>query len=653
LFDFFVGFCIKHEEGIEMKKQNCADKSLQSTREKYPDKFASEERIFSRIHRGDRIFISTACGEPQYLVNALIDYVKAHPKAFFDAEVFHVWTLGLAPYTDEKFRENFRHNSFFIGENTRGAINKGLADYTPIFLSEIPRLFLTGAVPIDVALIQTSVPDSHGYVSLGVSVDIVKAAVEKSSLIVAQVNPRMPRVHGDTFLHIDDLDFIVPHDEPLLEYSESADNEIAQEIGKHVARLVQDGDTVQVGYGSIPNAVMSNLQGKKHLGVHTELLTSGIVELMKSGVVDNSRKTLNRGKTVATFCMGDSETYRYLNDNPAIEFRTVDYTNSPLIIARHDNMVAINSALELDLTGQASAESIGKIFYSGIGGQADFMRGAVLSRNGRTILTMQSTAEGGKTSRIVPFISEGAGVTLNRGDIHYVATEYGIAYLHGKNVRGRAMELIAIAHPKFRAWLIEESKKLSLIYKDQAFIPGKRGEYPEHLEVHRTTRDGIEIFLRPVKISDEPLLKDLFYSLSDRSTYRRFISARKDMPHERLQEFVIIDHTKEMIILAVSREGEKEEILGMGQYFIDSTAHTADIAFVVKDDWQNKGIGAELISYLTYLAKGQGLLGFTAEVLVGNIPMLRLFEKMGFDIERKASEGIYELKMAFGEYDAQ
>jgi acyl-CoA hydrolase/RimJ/RimL family protein N-acetyltransferase len=636
-----------------MKEQNCADESLQFIKEKYPDKFASEERIFSHIHRGDRIFISTACGEPQYLVNALIAYVEAHPKAFFDAEVFHVWTLGLAPYTDEKFKDNFRHNSFFIGENTRDTINKGLADYTPIFLSEIPRLFLTKAVPIDVALIQTSMPDSHGYISLGVSVDIVKAAVEKSSLVVAQVNPRMPRVHGDTFLHIEDLDFVVAHDEPVLEYVESADNEIAQEIGKHVARLVQDGDTVQVGYGSIPNAVMSNLQGKKHLGVHTELLSNGIVELIKSGAVDNSRKTLNRGKTVATFCMGDSETYRYLNDNPAIEFRTVDYTNSPLIIARHDNMVAINSALEIDLTGQASAESIGKIFYSGIGGQADFMRGAVLSRNGRTILTMQSTAEGGKTSRIVPFISEGAGVTLNRGDIHYVATEYGIAYLHGKNVRGRAMELIAIAHPKFRAWLIEEAKELNLIYKDQAFIPGKRGEYPEHLEVYRTTRDGVQIFLRPVKISDEPLLKDLFYSLSDRSTYRRFISARKDMPHERLQEFVVIDHTKEMIILAVSREGEKEEILGMGQYFIDNTAHTADIAFVVKDDWQNKGIGAELISYLTYLAKGQGLLGFTAEVLVGNVPMLRLFEKMGFDIERKASEGIYELKMAFGEYDAK
>ena len=247
----------------------------------------------------------------------------------------------------------------------------------------------------------------------------------------------------------------------------------------------------------------------------------------------------------------------------------------------------------------------------------------------------------------MPFLNEGAGVTLHRADVHYVVTEYGIAYLHGKNIRERAMELISIAHPKFRPSLIEEAKKLNLIYKDQAFIAGKGGEYPEELETHRVTKTGLEILLRPVKMSDEALLKDLFYSLSEDSMYRRFISLRKDMPHERLQRFVIIDYTKEMVILAVVQEDGKEEIVGIGQYSIHEPSHTAEVAFAVRDDHHNKGIGTALLSYLTYLAKRQGLLGFTAEVLMENRPMLHLFEKMGFDIDKRREEGIYELVMTF------
>ena len=632
-----------------MAMQKKSNEILDKIKKAYPEKSVSEDKIFSHIHRGDRIFIGTGCGEPQYLVGALMDYVRSHPKAFFDAEVFHVWTLGVAPYTDEKLKHNFRHNSFFIAHNTRDAINKGVADYTPIFLSQVPQLFYRKLVPVDVALIQTSLPDDHGYMSLGISVDITKAAVENASVVITQVNSNMPRVHGDTFIHIDDVDFIIPHDEPLLEYETKVPDEIAQRIGKYVARIIEDGNTIQVGYGSVPNAILSNLHTKKHLGIHTELLSDSVVELMKDGVIDNTKKSIDRGKTVATFCMGKKETYEYIHDNPGIEFRTIDYTNNPLIIAQHNNMVAINSALEVDLTGQATAESIGKMFYSGIGGQADFMRGTVLSRNGKTILAIQSTAENATISRIVPFLKEGAGVTLNRGDIHYVITECGIAYLHGKNIRERAMELISIAHPTFKSWLIEEAKTLNLIYKDQAFIPGKKGQYPEDLETYRTTKTGLEILLRPIKISDEPLLKDFVYSLSDQSIYRRFISRRTDMPHEFLQKFVIIDYTKEMAIVAVIKHEEKEEIVGVGRYFIDKNTHTAEAAFVVRDDYQNRGIGVELVRYLTYLAKRQGLLGFTAEVLVENKPMLHVFQNMGFDMEKRIDSGVYELKMMFRE----
>jgi len=620
---------------------------IEKWRKDFPQKFMAEHLIFGHIHRGDRIFIGTGCGEPQHLVLALTDYVQTHPTALFDTEVLQVWTLGIAPYADEKLKTYFRHNSFFISHNTRSAVNQGAADYTPVFLSHVPNLFFRGLVPIDVALIQTSPPDDHGFMSLGVSVDIVKAAAEKARLVIAQVNAHMPRVHGDGFIHIDEVDFIVPYDEPILEFVSEADTEIAQQIGKYVARLVRDGDTIQVGYGSIPNAILANLGQKQHLGVHSELLTDGIVDLMKRRVIDNTQKTINRGKTVASFCMGRKETYDYIHDNPAIEFRTIDYTNNPLTIAQHERMTAINAALEIDLTGQATAESIGKLFYSGIGGQADFMRGAVLAREGKTILALPSTADDGKTSRIVPFLREGAGVTLHRGDIHYVVTEYGIAYLKGKNIRERAMALIAIAHPHFRPWLIEEAKRHCLIYSDQAFIPGKEGEYPEHLEIHRTTKTGLELLIRPVRINDEPLLKEFFYSLSENSLYRRFISTRKDMPHERLQPFIIIDYTKEMVLLAVIQRGEREEVVGIGQYSIDETAFKAEVGFAVKDDYQNKGIGTELLDYLTFLAKRQGLLGFYAEVLVENRPMLHLFEKMGFHIEKRREEGIYELKITF------
>lgn len=621
--------------------------NIETIRKLHADKFASLDAIFGHIHLGDTIFIGTGCSEPQYLVRSLIEYVRSHPKALTDSALMQVWSLGVAPYADEKFKGAFRHNSFFIGHGIRDAVNKGMADYTPVFLSRVPDLIRNRRIPIDAALIQTSMPDEHGYMSLGISVDIVKAAVECADLIIAQVNSNMPRVHGDGFLHIADVDYIVPFDEPLLTFAPSAPDDIANRIGTHVARLIRDGDTIQVGYGSIPNAILKNLMGKRDLGIHTELLTDGIVELIKSGVVTNRIKNINRGKTIASFSMGSKSTYEFLHDNPTIEFKTVDYTNNPLVIAKNDNMIAINSALEIDLTGQATAESIGQYFYSGIGGQADFMRGAVLSQGGKTILAIQSTANNGKTSRIVPALKTGAGVTLNRGDLHYVATEYGLAYIHGKNVRERAMSLIAIAHPKFRQWLIDEAKGHNLIYIDQAFLPGERGMYPESLTARRTTRAGLTITLRPVKIDDEGLLKEFFYDLSSDCMYSRFISSRADMPHERLQKLVVIDYSKEMVILAVTGEEGKESIAGMGQYYIDERTHTAEVALVVMDDMQKKGVGMELLSHLTLLAKNNGLLGFTAEVLMDNTAMLKLFERMGFKTEKRAEEGVYELNMRF------
>lgn len=622
---------------------------IDTWKQKFPQKFLSTEEIFAHIRRGDRIFISTGCGEPQYLIQSLMHYIEAHPKAFAEAEVFHVWTMGVAPYANERFTYNFRHNSFFVSTSSRQAVNEGIADYTPIFLSKLPELFRRGRIPIDIALIQTSVPDKNGYVSLGISVDITKAAIEKSHVVVAQMNPRMPRVHGDTFVHLSEIDYIVPFDEPLLEFNPPVEDEAAAMIGNYVAKIVKDGDTLQIGYGSMPNAILSRLKGKKHLGIHSELLTDAMVELLREGAIDNSSKNIDRGKTVASFCMGTESTYTFIDDNPTIEFRTIDYTNHPAIISQIQNMTAINAVLQIDLTGQATAESIGNTFYSGIGGSADFMRAATYAPGGKTILVLKSTAREDSVSRIVPFLDSGAGVTLNRGDVQYVVTEYGIAYLHGKNVRERAMALIAIAHPKFRPWLIDEAKRLNLIYRDQAYIPGKEGDYPEHLESRRTTSKGVILYFRPVKISDEPLIKDFFYSLSDKSMYRRFLSMRRDFPHPVRQEFVVIDYTHEMVLLACIEEEEKEHLVGIGQFIKEKDSHYAELAFAVRDDWQNKGIGSELLTYLTLLGKSEGLHGFTAYVLAENMPMLHLLEKAFPNVHKTIEEGVYNLRMEFSE----
>ncbi len=621
---------------------------LNGFRSRYRRKFEPLDTVFAHIRRGNRIFIGTGCGEPRHLVNTLVAYVAAHPKALSGAELFHVWSLGVAPYTDDRFKDNFRHNSFFVADATRDAVNRGAADYTPVFLSNVPDLFRSRLIPVDVALVQVSTPDAHGFMSLGISVDIVKAAVESASLVVAQINPRMPRVHGDTFVHIDDIDFAMPFEEPLFEIDETPQTSVSERIGEYIARLIEDGDTLQVGYGSVPNAVLGNLRDKRDLGIHSELLTSGVVELMRGGVVNNSRKSLNRDKAVAAFCMADGDTYEFLNDNPAVEFHPIDYTNDPRLIARQKNMTAINSALEIDLTGQASAESVRGTFFSGVGGQSDFMRGACLAPGGKTILAIPSTADNGKVSRIVPALESGTGVTLHRGDVHYVVSEYGIAYLHGKNIRERAMELISIAHPDFQGELIREAKDRNLIYRDQAFIPGRKGHYPDELErFQHLKKSGLDILLRPVKISDEPLVKDFFYSLSDKSLYRRFMSARTDIPHERLQDFVVIDYTREMIVLATIGGEHNEKVLGIGQYGLDEISHTAEVALAVRDEYQNMKIGTTLLEYLYELARKRGLHGFTAEVLTENDPMMRVFENMGFDIHKQSEHGVYEMKMAF------
>ncbi|HXH23564.1 MAG TPA: acetyl-CoA hydrolase/transferase C-terminal domain-containing protein [Dehalococcoidia bacterium] len=418
-------------------------------------KTVSAEAALSRLQSGQRVYIQGGCATPQALVRALV----ARAADVRGVEIVHLHTEGPAPYTHPDLSASFRHNALFIGKNTREAVNAGRADYTPVFLSEIPGLF-SDTLPLDLALVQVSPPDANGFCSLGISVDVAKPAAEAATTVIAQVNPLMPRTHGDSFLHVSQIDCLVPAEEPLLEFEPQAADETAHQIGAHVAALIEDGSCLQMGIGAIPNGVLAALHGHRHLGIHTEMFSDGLLELVEQGIVDNQAKNYHRGKVVTSFIMGTRRLYDFVHDNPMIEMHLVSFTNDPVIIARNEKMVAINSAIEIDLTGQVCADSIGHVFYSGIGGQTDFVRGAAMSRGGKPIIALPSTAASGAVSRIVPELKPGAGVVTSRGDVHWVVTEYGAVNLHGKTVRQRAEALISIAHPAFREELAAAARRL-------------------------------------------------------------------------------------------------------------------------------------------------------------------------------------------------
>ncbi len=609
----------------------------------YDVDYVEAKHALEKIGRGERVFVGSGAAEPQYLVKKLTDMANQ----FYDTEIFHIQTLGVAPYTEEKFEDRFRHNAFFVDDNTRDAVAEGRADYTPIFMRDIPKLFKNKRVPVDVALVQLSPPDEHGWMSLGIAVDIIKAAVESSKMVIGQVNPKMPRVHGDSFVHVDDVDYLVHHEEELLEFDPIVPSETAEKIANNVSPLIENGATLQVGYGEIPNALLSHLDEKEDLGIHTEMLSEDLAELIDNGTVTNKKKSMHPGKSIASFLMGTKDLYDFVHRNPSIELHPSDYTNDPFNIAKNRKMTAINTALQVDLTGQVCADSLGYSFYSGIGGHADFMRGAGYAEDGKSIIALSSTAQDGEVSRIVPSLDEGAGVVTTRGDVEYIVTEYGRAYLKGKNIRKRAMELINIAHPKFREELLKQAKEHNLVYDDQMLVMGEGGRYPDEYQDHVDINNKQYLF-RPMKPTDEELLKDLFYSLSDESRYKRFMSARKDMPHERRQEFVQLNYNKEMAIVVIDPEIEgPHRMVGVGDYRVKEGQNVAEVSLMIRDEYQGKGIGTRLLEYLTMIAQDQGLYGFTAEVLADNQKMLKVFQKMGYDIDKRREGGEIILKMRF------
>lgn len=619
-----------------------------SVSELYQQKSVSADEAVLQVKSGMRLLVGSGCAEPQALVNALCkNYQNVH-----DVELVHLLTLGNADYVDEKYSGHFRHNAFFIGSNVREAVSQGRADYTPIFLSEIPALIKRGQRRCNAVFLQLSPPDRHGYCSMGIHVDIQRAAFESAELVIAEINPNMPRTFGDTDVHIKDIDYLVEVDTPLLELPFTEPNQTAMRIGFHISRLIENGSCLQMGIGNIPNAVLKFLGNKHDLGIHTEMFSDGVLDLVRNGNISNKYKQVHPGKIVTSFAMGTRALYDFVDDNPNIRFLASDFVNNPRTICKNDRVVAINSALQVDLTGQVCADSLGYKFYSGIGGQVDFVRGASLSKGGMPILALPSTAMNGTVSRIVTHLDEGAGVVTSRGDVHYVVTEFGAVYLHGKTVRERALALISIAHPDFRAELLDSVVQKQYVFQDEIILQQDYNNYPSELEHHHHFSRNT-LLIRPLKATDERAVQEFFYSHQPETVYNRHHSSKKQLSRHEAASLVCVDYKDRMAIGAFTHEDEGIKLVAVARYTLNPRRNFAEISVVVHEDYRRQGVANYLINQLKPYASHLGIEGFYSEILQGNEAMLEFHRKLNHSLEFNEEHAVYHVKTSFKQEDIE
>ncbi len=600
---------------------------------------------YSNIHwddylkSGDRIFIGSNAAVP----NALIDNLIANSANLHDIEAVHILTLSKNVWVEPQHKNLFKVNALFIGgDNIREAIAEGRADYTPCFISDIPRLFSENSLPLDVALIMVSPPDEYGYCSLGVSVDVVSAAVKSAKYVLAQINPKMPRTNGHSFVHMNQIDAWINIEEKLPELIAPEFDQRIEQVGQYVAMLVDNGATLQIGLGKISEAVLRYLANHKDLGIHSEMISDGMVDLMLKGVINNRKKNYHKGKAVVTFCLGSQRVYDFVDGNPHIEFYPSEHVNSPTKIAKNDNMVSINSAIEVDLTGQVVSDSIGYQFYSGIGGQVDFIRGAGLSKGGKPIIALPSTTKDGKISRIVAHITEGGGVVTSRGHVAFVVTEFGIASLLGKSIRERALELIRIAHPKFREQLLADVRKHYWVPEYQESSPSSVPELGL-VEFKKFTFSNDEYTLRPLAPADERKLQEFFYSHNKETLMMRYNHHVTQMTREKSCNLVSVNQHQDLALCFTKKSDLGEAIQAVARYYYIENSNSGEVAFVIKESLRGQGMARTLLNEIIAIAKQRKLNNLVACVRNDNAPMLKVFEKAGFI--RKPSDDFDEISL--------
>jgi len=619
--------------------------TISSWADNYVDKKRSAEDAIKLIKPGQRVFIGSSCGEPQYLVRALSEatgYLQ-------DIEVVRLLSLETTPLTliATKTRDHSLNiRSFYLGSARPQSLARNQRFITPINLSAVPGLFKSRLLPVHVALIQVSPPDDFGWMSLGVSVDVTLAAALSSDLVIAQVNSKMPRVLGNSFIHVNGVGVIVENDEELLTVGKTPELESANTIGKLIARLIDDGSTLQISPGTTPQAILLALSDKNDLGIHTQYMTNDIMHLVSRGVITNRKKGFNEGKLVASTAIGTKELYEFIHDNPAIEFHPSDYVNSPDIISRHHKMVSLNVILSTDLTGQVAADALPYNLFSGVTGMLDFIRGTFQAQGGKSILFLPSTNIQETKSRIVPILTD-TTVVVPRGDVQYVATEYGVVNLFGKSLQERAVAMISIAHPDFRDELFYEAKKMGLLGSERVLKDSIHGIYPLQLEETRTI-EGETVTIRPAKPVDARRIQEHFYNLDKNDIVSRFFHEKASFEIEEMQGLSQIDYIKDLTIIALVGEVGFGRVVGIGEYFLDQAKNMAEVAFSISGEFQGKGLGKILIGKLARAARENGISGLIAYTSAQNQGMIRLFKSLPYRVAT-SFEGILTLSCRFDE----
>ncbi len=601
----------------------------------YVLKKMSVEKAISLIHSGQRIFIGSYCGEPQYLVKGLAESAQR----FTDLEIIRLMSREITPLAliaDKTRDQSLNIRSIYLGSATSPELAKHMRFYTPVNMSLTPQLFTRRRIPVDVALIQVSPSDDFGWMSLGVSVDITLAAALSADLVIAQVNSRMPAVLGQSFVHVNDVDVFVEHDEDLLTISALPPTNQAKLIGQHIARLIDDGSTLQIGLDAASQATSLALAEKNDLGIHSQFLTGDIMRLYSMGVVNNRKKGFNNGKLVASCAVGTDALYEFLHLNPAVDFYPSDYVNDIGIIGRHNKMVSMNVGQFVDLAGQVACDASPHTLFAGVSGIPDFVRGSNRSKGGKSIIMLRSTTDDEKTSRIVPLLNN-IIITVPRDDVRWVVTEYGAVNLFGKSTQERALAMISIAHPDFRDYLLNEAKQLGMIGPERKLGESVHGIYPVKLE-EAIYIDDEKITFRPAKLVDERRIQEHFYRLDRKDIISRFFHEKKQFVRDDVEGMSQIDYIRNMTIIAVVGERGFDRVVGVGEYYLEPAKNLAEVAFSVSKSYQGKGLGKILIRKLAEAAKENSIAGLFACTSPQNKKMINLFKTLPYKVQTSLDE---------------
>jgi acyl-CoA hydrolase/RimJ/RimL family protein N-acetyltransferase len=605
-------------------------------------KLTSAQRAVSPIRAGSRIYIGTGCAAPRSLLAAL-ETMQPRPA---DLEFVSFLTSSALPQVGGASRTHYGHRVFFVGSEMRGLAASGQLDYVPISLEEVPRLLTSGRLPIDVALLQVSPPDARGFVSLGISVDLAPAILSVARTAIAEVNPAMPRTHGESLVHLDRFDALVKVDAPVAEYVHPKIGEIAERVARYIASIIEDGSTLQIGLGRVPNGALRYLKDRRDLGIHSDVITDGVVDLIEAGVVTGRSKSDRRDRVVASYCLGTRRLYAFIDDNPGFEFLPIDQVCHPREVSNQSRMVSITQAFAIDLTGQICVDQFEGEFYGGVSTQVGFMQGAARSQDGKPIVCLSSTTDDG-ASRIKPLLEAGDGVGIARSDVHYVITEYGIAYLFGKSIRERALALIEVAHPRWREELLKAAKKLRYVRADQYLA--SQVAYSVDRERTVTLKNGSKAMIRPARASDAGALQGLFHRLSDEDVYTRFFRRVRALSYQELQTLCNVNHETDVAFLAVIGPRENEKIIGSACYFLNPTNNLAEVAFMVAPEFQGAGLGTALQACLQEYAMSRNVRGFVFEILPRNTSMLRLAARAQGAVTTSRDEEVVHVTALFSD----